>query len=104
MTAGTRKKQIISTRVNIGITPEIDYIINECAFRIGESRSGLVRLAIKERYGIRKLKPVKGPFTIYIRVNISTNGVAYVRKLAYKNKIPISSVYCAIIDKYSHGS
>ena len=92
------------TRVNIGITADINDIINEGAFQKGESRSGIFRLAIKERYPFEKLEPVEGPFTIYVRVNIPREGAAYIRKLAYKNKLSLASIYCAVVKKYLHGS
>jgi len=88
------------SRVNIGIIPNINKIINDGAFEKGESRSGVIRLAIKQRYPLKKLEPVEGPFTMYVRVNIPMDGVAYVRKLAHINNLPISSIYCAIIKKY----
>ena len=92
------------TRVNIGVNPYINEIIDEDAYAKGESRSGLIRLAIKQRYKFKDLILVEGPFNVYMRVNIPREGAAHVRKLAYKNNVPISSIYCAIIKRYIHGS
>ena len=91
-------------RVNMGATSDINDIINEGAFSRGQSRSDVIRLAIKQRYSLNELEPVKGPYTLFLRVNIPKEGVAYVRELAYDNELTLASIYCAMIKKYLHGS
>ena len=87
-------------RVNIGITPYIDKIINKTMRVNDASRSLIVRCAVKKRYGIDKLTLVEGPINLYVRVNIPKEGAAYVRELAHKNNISMAVAYCSIIKKY----
>lgn len=87
-------------RVNLGITLRIDDIINKEMYLNGGSRSSIIRDSIRQRYRIDWLDLEEGPFDLYVRVNIPKRGVAYVRKMAYKNNISMATAYSSIINKY----